>query len=188
MDLYNLLTDAQRGDHDSLVYLFKHFYPTIKNHARRLGYTESETDLIIIFLEAVDAIDTQRFLNAVNRDKQIAGFIHRILKNKTVNLFKKNVERYKPPVSLDYELLQDQRAHNFANDVCLNMLIEALPPMQREIIKRKFFDGFTEKQIAKSLGVTKLTVSRNKNKGLNNLRNSFLEFGEGRKWNKKYSN
>lgn len=188
MKLYYLLEKAQNGDQESLIALYLDFLPAIKNHARRLGYAEAETDLIIAFLEIVDSIDIRKFSNASNRDKQIAGFINRVLKNKSVNLFKKHVEKYKPPVSLDYDLLQDQKVHNFDNDVCISMLVEALPPLQREIIKKKFIDGFTEKQIAKTLGVTKITVSRNKNKGLHNLRTKLLECGEDRKWSKKYLN
>jgi RNA polymerase sigma factor (sigma-70 family) len=188
MDLYYLLANAQKGDQGALIILLKNFHPTIKNHARRLGYTEAETDLIIVFLETVNAIDIRGFLNAVNRDKQIAGFIHKILRNKTVDLFKKHVKNHKSFISLDYELIQDQKVHNFANDVCIDMLIEALPPMQREIIKRKFIDGFSNKQIAKTLGVTTMTVARNKKKGLDNLRNNLCEYEEDRIWNKKYLN
>lgn len=44
-----------------------------------------------------------------------------------------------------------------------------------EIIKKKFIEGFSDKEIGLLLGVSKQAVNRAKNRGLNNLRKTLQE-------------
>ena len=54
--------------------------------------------------------------------------------------------------------------------IALRPLIEQLPDRDRKIIALRFFNGWTQAQIASDLGVTQMQVSRLLGRILNNLK------------------
>ncbi len=168
MGLYSLIEAAQNKDKQSTVDILSHFHPTIKKLSNGLYYEEAETDLIIVFLELIKSMNIKRFSNA--DEKQIASFIHKYLKNKSLNLFRDNKTRYKPCIEANYDLLEDKSIPNICNSLFISLLLDSLIPLQREVIVYKFVYGFSDKEIAKQLKVSRQAINRIKNRALNNLR------------------
>lgn len=74
MNLYQAISASQLGDKKATSDLYLDFSDTIKKLSRNIDYEESETDLIISFLELIKEMDIDSFRNKDNR--QLAKFIH----------------------------------------------------------------------------------------------------------------
>lgn len=186
MGLYNLLDNSKKGDEESTLHLFSKFYPTIKKMSRKLNYDGSETDLIIAFLEMIQKVDLDKFY--LKNDGAIVNYIYFFLKNEAADLFKKNILQNIKTTELKLYIIADDRVADIDNKVFVSMLVNSLPPMQREVIKRKFIQGFSDKEIGFSLGVSRQAVNRAKNRGLKNLRKTLEEMEGKEYWKKKYLN
>lgn len=173
MELYHLLEKVQKGDEESTIDILSKFLPTIKKMSRKLNYEEAETDLTIAFLETIKEINLKSL--KVKGDGAIVNYIYFFLKNRSVNLFKKNVLREIKTTELELDIIADDTTCATDDKIFVSMLLNSLPPMQREVIKRKFMQGFTDKEIAIFLGVSRQAVNRTKNRALNNLRKALEE-------------
>lgn len=168
MELYFLLQKAQSGNEESTINLFLKFHPAIKKLSRNLYYEEAETDLTIAFLEFIRNIDLNLFSN--HSDGQVVNFICKFLKNKSVDLFRKHVLGFKPSVEVNDSLLYDHSIPSLDSEIFVYTLLSTLPQLQREVIIKKFIHSFTDREIAKLLGISRQAVNRAKNRGLKNLR------------------
>lgn len=186
MRLYHLLEKVQKGDEEAVIDIFMKFRPTIKNLSRKLDYEEAETDLIIAFLEKIKEISLKDL--HIKSDGAIVNYIYFFLKNRSVNLFKKNVLQKIKTDELELDIIADDTACVVDDKVFVSILLNSLPPMQREVIKRKFIQEFTDKEIALLLGVSRQAVNRTKNRGLKNLRKALEEMEGRRNWKKKFLN
>lgn len=106
----------------------------------------------------------------------LINYIHKAIKNKSVNLFKKNILRTIVPVTLDVTTIPYN--YNFDSQIFISKLLNSLPILQREIIKKKFLYDYSDKEIAKLYGISRQAVNRTKNRALNNLRNMLLKDGK----------
>lgn len=173
MKLYYLLTKAQSGDKDAILNILIKFRPTIKSFSRKLKYEEAETDLVIVLLETIRSINLDKF--EPENEGALINFIHKVMKNKSVNLFKKNTLRTIIPVELDVTTIPDNC--NFDSQIFIAKLLNSLPTLQKEIIKKKFIYDYSDKEIAQLYGISRQAVNRTKNRALNNLRNILLKDG-----------
>lgn len=176
MRLYSLLYEAHNGDKESIVIVFLRFHPTIKKFSKNLNYEEAETDLTIALLELIKYIDINGFSND---DGQVVNYIYKFLKNKSIDLFRKHVLGYKPSLELNFDILPDDNIIDLDNKVFISILLDSLPIIQREVIKRKYIQGFSDNEISNLFGVSRQAVNRAKNKGLNNLRKALEKNGGG---------
>jgi RNA polymerase sigma factor (sigma-70 family) len=173
MKLYYLLIKAQEGDKDALLNILIKFNPIIKSYSRKLNYAEAETDLIIVLLETIISINLNNF--EPENEGALVNYIHKVMKNKSVNLFKKNILRTVKPVEFDVTTIPD--SCNFDSQIFISRLLDSLPILQKEIIEKKFIYEYSDKEIAQLHGVSRQAVNRTKNRALNNLRNYLLNEG-----------
>jgi RNA polymerase sigma factor (sigma-70 family) len=184
MGLYHLLENAKQEDEESIVLILSKFYPAIKKMSKKLNYDEAETDIIIAFLEMIQKVELNKFY--LKNDGAIVNYIYFLLKNKSADLFKKNVLQKIKTTELKLDIIADDAVTGTDNKVFVSMLINFLPRMQREVIKKKFIQGFSDKEIGFSLGISRQAVNRAKNRGLNNLRKKLEEMEGKEYWKKKY--
>ena len=168
MRLYSLLEGAQKKDKQSTADILSHFYPTIKKLGNGLHYEEAETDVIIVFLELINSMDIEKFYKA--DDEQISSYIHKHLRNRSFNLFRRYKAKYTPYTQINYDILSDPNTPDLDNKLLISMLLKSLVPLQREVIIRKYIYGFSDSETAKQLGVTRQAINKAKNRALNNLR------------------
>lgn len=184
MNLYQAISASQLGDKKATSDLYLDFSDTIKKLSRNIDYEESETDLIISFLELIKEMDIDSFRNKDNR--QLAKFIHIHLKNRAVDIFRKYVVKKKMTVSINYDLLCNDSYVDFDRNIFISELLDGLPINQRKVIILKYIYEFSDTDIAKQLGVSRQAINSTKNRALKNLRNiAYADGGEvvGRKNN-----
>lgn len=166
MKLYYQLKKGHQGDKEAVEYVYLKFYPIIKRISKGLDYKEGETDLTIAFLEVIQNID---FDNFPKNEGQITNFLCKLLKNKAVDLFRKNVIGRQDDLCLDYDLLHDEN-FDLDSNVFISSLISSLSPIQRNVIIKKFIYQYTDIEISRELGISRQAVNRTKNRALNSLR------------------
>ncbi|SHK41784.1 RNA polymerase sigma factor [Tepidibacter formicigenes] len=174
MELYDLLQRAKNNDKDAAYEIIKDFNPTLKKLSNSLHHEEAETDLIIELLKLIQ-IDIAKFNNSNN--KQIAKYIHIHLKKRTLDLLKSNENKFKEYLEINHDILADESIVDIEISVLTSILIESLVSQQRDIITMEFIHGFSEKDIARILGISRQAVNRTKNRALKNLRKIYIEDG-----------
>ncbi|SNT01486.1 RNA polymerase sigma factor, sigma-70 family [Anaerovirgula multivorans] len=173
MELYDLLKRAKENDKDATYEIIKDFDATLKKLSKCLHYEEAEIDLIIELLILIKTIDMKIFKYSTH--KQIAKYIHMHLKKRTLNLFKKHKSKFKEFVEINYEIISDQTIGDIENIALISILIQSLVKRQQDVIILEFIQDFSEKDIAKILGISRQAVNRTKNRALDNLRRVFIE-------------
>ncbi|WP_432662000.1 hypothetical protein R9X47_15655 [Wukongibacter baidiensis] len=119
MTLYYQLKRGQNGDKCAIEDIYLRFHPNIKKWSKKLGYEEGESDITIVFLELLKNIDVERFQRD---DKEVEKYIYTFIKNKSIDLIKKNA-RKKEILPIDYEVLYDEKASNFESNVFMLLYI-----------------------------------------------------------------
>jgi len=175
MELYDLLERAKNNDKDASYEIIKDFGGTLKKLSNSLHYEEAETDLIIELLKLIQSIDIRKFRDSSH--KQIAKYIHMHLKKRALNLLRNKEKRIGDFVEIDYDILADTNTADIESTVLTSILIESLVKQQQDVIIMKFIHGFSEKDIAKILGISRQAVNRTKNRALENLRKLLIEDG-----------
>jgi RNA polymerase sigma factor (sigma-70 family) len=168
MDLYDALNRARKDDQDAVCEIIKDFSNTLKKISNGLHYEEANTDMIIELLKIIKSIDIKKFKDSSN--KQIAKYIHIHLKKRSLNLLKAKENKIFDYLEINYDILADNTMSDIESMVCISMLIELLAKQQKNIIIMEFIHGYSEKQIAEMLGISRQAVNRTKNRALNNLR------------------
>ena len=86
-----------------------------------------------------------------------------------------------PPLSLthsedtaEYDLPVDCPQEALAESLALRQALERLPPLEQQLIQRRYFEGQTQTVVAKALGMTQVQVSRREKKILLALREKLL--------------
>ncbi|WP_165000454.1 RNA polymerase sigma factor [Anaerophilus nitritogenes] len=185
MELYEMLQQAHIGDEEATISIYLKFNLLIKKLSRDLNYEEAETDLIIALLEMIQDIKLDKL--HMQNDGAIVNYIYRFLKNRSVNLFKKNILQKPKYASLEVDITDDV-GDDLDNMIFISTLMDSLPSLQREVIKRKFIQEFSDQEISSLLGISRQAVNRAKNRGLHNLRKNLQINKEEKTWKKKYLN
>jgi len=58
----------------------------------------------------------------------------------------------------------------------LNSALRKLPENDRQLIKRIYYDGLTEQEVAETLKVSQQTVNKKKHRAINKLRNILIDW------------
>ncbi|WP_139380471.1 RNA polymerase sigma factor [Maledivibacter halophilus] len=114
---------------------------------------EAETDLIIFLIELVNDLNLSNF----NPDNEgaLAIFIHKFLSNTFKNLCKKNKRRNKVAVEIDYSIISDNSIISFDSEIFISMLLDSLPQLQKQIIYKKYIQGYSDREISIILNISR---------------------------------
>ncbi len=154
--------------------IYSRFYLNIKKWDKKLGYEEGETDITIAFLEPIKDIDLVRFQKD---DEEIERFIYTFIKNKSIDLMRRNNVRKKEILSVDYDVLYDEKASDFESNIFVLSLVNTLPKRQRIVIVEKNIHQYKTKEIAQRLGISTQAVNGLERRGLKNLRKTLKDWG-----------
>lgn len=173
MRLYDLLLNAQAGDEEAVVDIILKFNLCIKKFSRNAYYEEVETDLIISLIELINDINLSNF--NPNNEGALVIFIHKFLSNTFKNLCKKNKRRNKMVIGIDYNTIIDNSIISFDSEIFISMLVDSLPQLQKQIIYKKYIQGYSDREISIILNTSRQAVNRAKNRGLKNIRKLLLD-------------
>ncbi|SHJ35906.1 RNA polymerase sigma factor [Lutispora thermophila] len=166
--LWELVEQSKNGDKEALMKLIKKFEPLIKKYTKELNYEEAETDLIISFIEILKDINLSIF--PVKNDGLVVNYIVRSLNHKKINLYRRYVTNMQESLEINMELICDESDTSHKSRIIFEDLISCLPRLQRRVIKERFLLGYSYKEIADRLNITRQAVNGIKNRALNNLR------------------
>ncbi|NYB75149.1 sigma-70 family RNA polymerase sigma factor [Sedimentibacter hydroxybenzoicus DSM 7310] len=165
MSLFSVFKAAQMGNEDAVLVLYNMFLPKIKKCGRSLHYETSVTDITIKFLEFIKNTDIDRMSS--KNDGAIVNYIDKFFTNTCINLSK--AQKDSPQIIY----LDDE--NTFINDIPyyddeLSNLeydyFQYLTNLQKKIIILKYIYGFSDQEIAISLGISRQAVNRAKNRGI----------------------
>lgn len=149
-----------RKDRKKFAPLYKHYLPHIKKFFNIRVYSDPEVteDLTSeVFKKAISGLDNFQWQGI-----SFSAWLYKIARNTLIDFFRSE----KKDVSInemDYALESktkgpDELAIELLNEELLKNLLESLPERERNIIYMKFYDGYTNKTIAKVLGLSETNV------------------------------
>ncbi len=152
------------------VDILKHFEQTIKSYSYELNYYCGESDIIIFLFNILIKIDLSKFPS----EDYIEHYIKRSLKREFIRLKKKS---YNEKVILfdsevvDINLNTIDNNYQDLNDFNFLCLIDILEPLDKKIIKFRYYNEFSDEEISKFLDISRQAVHKRRLKSLRKLKN-----------------
>lgn len=169
-NLYESIYAAKNGEEEALTNLIFIFEPAINKFSRQLGYDCAKTDLNIFLIEFIKKVNLNKF--DPKADGKIFNYIYNSIKNKKINLFNKNIKNKIDtlPIKLEYIKSYDP---SIESEILISEFWKFLTKYQQIIIKKKFFEGFSDMEIAQDLNVSRQSINRCKNRAFNRIKEQF---------------
>lgn len=167
--LYDMIIKSQNGDKKSLMEIIKKFNPIIKKYSRKLSYDGADSDLIISLIETIFFLPILNNSN-LKKDEYIVGYISTSVKNKYINLAKKNTKISINETELNLDFITNKMIFSAEDNIFIKDLLDRLTKLQKKVIILKFFNGYTDNEIACNLHISRQSVNRTKNRALKKLR------------------
>lgn len=162
-----LLLSAIKDEHSPEVYLIiEKFDPILNKYARQLEYDCAKTDLIIFLIELIRKSTIE--VMARYEEGQLVNFFVRALRNKRVDLYRKNSQKFTEIHTEEILAIEDN--FNFVLDISLQQCIAELTEQQRKVILGKYIDGYSDKEIANQMNISRQAVNRLKTRALESLK------------------
>jgi len=164
MSLFSIYQLAKNGDEESIAILCNKFQPLIMKYSRNLNYEMAKTDIIIRFLEFIKNTDFE-VLN-LKCDGAVMNYTKIFFKNTFINLLKakKHSENF---IYLDDESSFIQDVPCYDDQINLEgVYFSYLTDLQKKVIIDEYIYGYSEKEIADKLHISRQAVNRAKNRGI----------------------
>ncbi len=154
---------SKEGNKESIMEIITQFKPLINKYKRKLRYEDAEQDLIEHLIITI-------YKMPIREDRLNIGYIARSIKNKYIQLSKKQRE-YRREI-LDCYI--DNWYTVVENDYSLeiNEALSNLPQKQREIILFRYYYGYSDAEISDILGISRQMINKHRKNSLTFLRNS----------------
>ncbi len=144
-------TEERRQNEARLTGLFNEYYDKIARYAfvRVRSRTEAEDIAAEVFLKALHSLESYK-----QQGIPMQAWLFRIAHNLVVDHFRKTAKKKTIPIdSVQIESVTDPVRTTEANIELarVNKAMEQLTPAQREVIRLRFFGGFTSKVVGQIL-------------------------------------
>jgi RNA polymerase sigma-70 factor (ECF subfamily) len=144
-------TEERRQNEDRLTGLFNEYYDKIARYAfvRVRNRTEAEDIASEVFLKALHSLESYK-----QQGIPMQAWLFRIAHNLVVDHFRKTAKKKTIPIdSVQIESVTDpvRTAEMNIELARVNKAMEQLTPAQREVIRLRFFGGFTSKEVGQIL-------------------------------------
>ena len=167
-----LIASAQKNP-KNFAPIFKHYFPLIKRYfERKLPGVDVDDLTSRVFEKAIAGLPNYKWQGV-----SFSAWIYRIAHHLLIDYFREiNKETNKEmEISEDIEISDknkgpEELAFESETAVEIRNLLKDLPEREREIIYLKFYEGYTNKTIAKIEGLTETNVSTIVHRAINKLR------------------
>ncbi|MCI8519242.1 MAG: RNA polymerase sigma factor, partial [Clostridia bacterium] len=161
----NLVVEAKKGNKEAYSELFGSVY----NDLYKIAMSKVHNDA-----DAKDAIQNAFFtafknINNLHHNKNFKAWISRILRNKCYALLRKRKET---TTSLEDYPSPDFNTDNIDDIVDFRNMLERLNKVEKEVIKLKYEDGLSIKEISSLLNINENTVKTHLSRGKQKLSRS----------------
>jgi len=155
-----LVKEAKKNK-SSFDKLYSHYYPHIKRFIQNRVYNKDDGEDLTssVFQKAFVGIDSFKWQGV-----SFSSWLYRIAHNTLVDYYRSQ-EKHKRKVKIIDNIHQskfntpEQDAIEYSQSEFMQKLLETLPTREKKIMYRKFFEGNTNKQIAKELNLSETNVS-----------------------------
>lgn len=167
-----LILRFKGGDIKAFSLIYEEFKNMINSYSKKIGNEDTNQELIMFLIESLYNLEPERFKNDDGED--IKKYLAASLRNRYIALSKARVKDLTTLLAL-YE--QDAIYSYSDDEILLRDMLKILSQKQREIIVYKYIYGYSDSEIAKSLGISRQAVNRLKNRGFEIIRDNFLAEG-----------
>jgi len=174
MRIINKILEAQSGSNDATLQLVHKFNPLLKKYARKLGYEDAYSDLLVDFLSLIKKMNVRKMRNRSN-----GGIVLYISKSVLMNYLKKlrEINKYKQKIRLLSALNKEEQYYvesllsSFDNYERLQIVSmkQILNQHELYIIDHLFYEGFSSSDIAQQLGISRQAVNQSKLRALKKI-------------------
>lgn len=174
-----LLNKIKKGDKESFGKIFEHYLPFIRNYFRQRWVEENNGDDLAatVFEKAMKGIDNFRW-----QGLSLSAWLYKIARNVLIDYFRESSRQNRRRVSLLHLSENtpapcpnpEEEALRSDFGYVIKKLLEEMPERESKIIYLKFFEGYTNKDIAAHLGLSETNVSTIVHRVVSKLRESLL--------------
>lgn len=173
MDAKNILRDIAIGDSEAFKTLFEMFYPKVKVFlVKFLKDGKAAEDIAQdIFVKLWSMGHSLPEINSFNT------YLYRMTKNAAINYLrdkKFSVDVSELPILDDGDI--EQEYYRKEKELLVRLTVEQMPPQRRKVFTMSRYQGMTNEEIAKSLGLSKHTVENHLSLALKELREVMVAF------------
>ncbi len=153
-NLFNLIQRSRRGDSESLMYILEKFNPLIIKYTQKSNYDDAKSELTEKMLLLIHHIPE------MDNNGKIVSYIHTSI----IHEYQKLSQQRKKQHSMNYLdecMFEDTSTQQDYSDIYFFNLLKPLSTRQQQIIKYKYYNGYTTNEIAKKLQISRQSVYRN---------------------------
>lgn len=169
--IYDTVVQAKNGDPialNSLILLFKPLFGKYRNY---VDGDDTEQELMFFLWQLLYKLPLQN--DALHDNKIIFSYIAKSLKRQHVQLSKRRSKIMESEVDLPPDFaLSDP--HNFVERLCLTELVRQLSPSEYKLVVWIYDYGYSVKEIAAALHVSRQAVNKMKHRALKKLKEIYL--------------
>ena len=173
MDAKNILCDIAAGDTEAFKTLFEMFYPKVKVFLVKLLKDDKASEDIAqdIFVKLWSMGPSLPEISSFN------AYLYRMTKNAAINYLRDR----KPSVDISELLIIcdgdiEQEYYRKEKELLVRLAVEQMPSQRKRIFTMSRYQGMTNDEIAKSLGLSKHTVENHLTLALKELREIMVAF------------
>lgn len=166
---YEVVNKARNDDKQAIMLIVDKFKPLIGKYSYLLKYDDASSDLIISLIEIIKKMPIYTDENLKN-DKFLVGYIASAIKNRYIYLSKKYYKVYLNETTLNLNDVRNSENLNLDDKMFVWELLDKLSKTQREVLILKFIKDYSDKDISKALKISRQSVNKTKNRGLDNIR------------------
>lgn len=173
MDAKNILCDIAAGDTEAFKTLFEMFYPKVKVFLVKLLKDDKASEDIAqdIFVKLWSMGPSLPEISSFN------VYLYRMTKNAALNYLRDR----KPSVDISELLIMcdgdiEQEYYRKEKELLVRLAVEQMPLQRKRVFTMSRYQGMTNDEIAKSLGLSKHTVENHLTLALKDLREIMVAF------------
>lgn len=173
MDAKNILCDIAEGDTEAFKTLFEMFYPKVKVFLVKLLKDDKASEDIVqdIFVKLWSMGPSLPEITSFN------AYLYRMTKNAAINYLrdrKSSVDISELLIMCDGDI--EQEYYRKEKELLVRLAVEQMPSQRKRIFTMSRYQGMTNDEIAKSLGLSKHTVENHLTLALKELREIVVAF------------
>lgn len=170
-DLYNLVFYARNNDVVSTELLIETFNPQLKKYARLLNGEDTYQSLTVFLLELLHKIPLEK--DCFRNDKILFSYISKSLKNKYIKLsvHHNRILASEIEIAPDFKLTDP---HSFERTLDLFDLFKNLNSYEAGVLLLIYFSGYTTREVADSMQITRQAVNQIKKRALKKLKRLYV--------------
>ena len=150
---------AARQDRAAFTRVFAYYAPRVKAYLMRLGLDAAQAEEVA---QEVMVAVWRKAASFDSRQASVATWIFRIARNRRIDVFRRDqraqVDVHDPAFEPPTEVAPDAAAEATEREARVRLAMAELPPEQRELVRRAFYEDLSHSEIAACTGVPLGTV------------------------------